>query len=175
MQTAQTRPETVPRLSAPRLAAGAFAGLVGGVAFGVLMILPAITGAGLESMGMMTLLSRLLGSPDLPVLWVIHVVNSAVFGVIFALFVAPRGGRRVVLLGLAWGVLLWLVGAFLLLRLLTGEPLALTAAVLYNLLGHLAYGAVLGLTYAAFFREEVGLLRDRGLVRGARRRGAPKP
>lgn len=173
LSATSTRSDVAPRFSVPRLAAGALAGLVGGLAFGALMVLPAVTGAGLEDTGMMTLLSRLIGTDSLPILWGVHVLASAVFGLAFAAFVAPHEWRRTLPLALLWGALLWLVGAFLLLRVLTGEPLAFEVGLLYNLLGHLVYGAVLGSSYVALFREELGVLRDRDERRA--HRAMPKP
>ena len=175
MQSATSRYDLAPRPTLPRLAAGAIAGLVGGLAFGVLMILPAITGGGLEETGMMTQVALLTGTTSLPLLWGLHVLASALFGLLFALVVAPRGWRHALPRALLWAGLLWLVGAFLLLRVLTGQPLALTGAVLYNLLGHLAYGAVLGVTYPAILREEMGALRDHDRDRARTRRPLAKP
>jgi hypothetical protein len=157
------------------MVAGVLAGLAGGLAFGVLMILPVITGRGLSQTGLLSQLSRLVGTEDLGVLWSIHAAMSAFFGVLFAAFVSPRDRRRVVPLAMAYGVLLWLFGAFLALRILVHEPLVITGALLYNLLGHLAFGAALGLSYLALFREEVGILRDHPGRAGLRRRTQAKP
>lgn len=169
------RLDPTPRLTAARMVAGALAGLAGGLAFGVLMILPVITGRGLSQTGLLSQLSRLVHTDDMGVLWSIHAAFSVLFGLVFAAFVRPRGARRVVGLALAYAVLLWLFGAFLTLRLLVGEPLALTPALLYNLLGHLAFGAGLGLSYVALFREEVGILRDHPGPAARRRASARRP
>lgn len=161
MESATKRDAGDSRLGGARLAAGAAAGLAGGLAFGFLMIAPAIMGdnASFEGTGMMLLLARLLGTDAILATWGVHLLNSAIFGVVFALLVRPGGFRRDALLGAAWGFLLWLGGAFLLLRTLTGTPLVLDAQALYSLLGHLVYGAVMGFVYVAFFHEEEGLLR----------------
>lgn len=153
--------DPAPRFTGARLAAGAFAGLVGGLAFGVLMMLPALAGApAFDGMGMMTLLASLVGTGHLGILWGLHAVASAFFGLVFATFVSPTSPRRAALLGLAWGVILWLVNVMLLLPMLAGVPFGFDASAAYNLLGHLAYGGALGIAYAAFFREEVGYMRD---------------
>lgn len=166
--------QPAPRLSVARLLAGVFAGLVGGLAFGVLMAAPAVAeGGSFNGMGMLTLVSRVLGTESLGVLWSVHLLNSALFGLVFALLVAPRRAGRTVLLAMGWSFLLWLVGAFVLLRTLAGESLRLDAAAVFNLAGHLAYGIALGLAYGAFHREEVVLLHDHPEI--GRRRASSKP
>lgn len=153
--------DPAPRFTGARLLAGTFAGLVGGLAFGVLMTLPAVLGSpAFDGVGMMTLLSRLVGTEHLGVLWGMHAIASALFGLLFATVVSPTTPRRAVMLGLAWGALLWLVNVVVLLPLLAGVPFGFGASAAYNLLGHLAYGGALGVAYAAFFREEVGYIRD---------------
>lgn len=164
------------RQLAPRLVAGALAGLAGGVAFGVLMVVPAVGDAqAFDGIGTMTGLSRLLGTDHLGILWGAHAVLSILFGVAFALLVRPLHARRTVPMGLAWGALLWLVNGVLLVPLLMGGSLRLDGGAVFNLLGHLAYGGVLGLAYVAFFREEEGLMRDHPGARASARRPAAKP
>lgn len=170
MPVANNRIDSAPRFSGARLGAGAFAGVAGGLAFGVLMIAPAVIGNSddFDGMGMMTQLAALLGTSSLPLLWVAHVVASALFGLLFAAFVAPRDARRTIPLAMAWGFALWIVGAFLFLRAFTGAPIAFDLTIAYNLLGHLVFGAVLGLVYVAFFREEQDVMRERRHVRAQR-------
>ncbi|HET6403597.1 MAG TPA: hypothetical protein VFH78_03030 [Candidatus Thermoplasmatota archaeon] len=143
-----------------RLLAGLAGGLAGGLLFGVLMSAFAIGGDPFFGQtGILTLVSSLLGLEPgglyLVQVWALHAVFSVLFGALFALLVPPRIGRgKSLLLGLAWGFALWLFGAFLLLRALTGAPLMFDAAAVANMVGHLLFGLGLGLVYPQFFVEE---------------------
>ena len=144
-----------------RMAAGAFGGLVGGLVFGILMAFPGVLNqAFFGGTGMWTL----LGETFLPAeqtsfhlffVWLLHSAMSVLFGIVFALLVRPTfSWRATVPLAVGYGALLWFVGPFLLLRTLTGTPLALDLTAVANLVGHLLYGAALGLVYPAFEHEE---------------------
>jgi hypothetical protein len=156
-----------PRFTGPRLAAGAFAGMVGGLAFGILMTLQIMRGPYAPD-GMAGMIARLLGTDNELLVWGAHLAAAAVFGTIFAAFVAPYRARRAIPLALAYGVFLWLFAAFLGLRLLTGTPVALSPSALYDLAGHLVFGLTLGAVYVAFFRQEDELAHERHLA-------TPKP
>jgi len=143
-----------PRFSRPRLVAGAFAGAVGGLVFGLLMMTEAMRGSDLRGTGLSSLIARFLGTSDLLVVWGAHLAAATVFGLLFASFVAPWRMRRTIPLAVAYGALLWALAAFVGLRTLTGTPLVLDPPALLDLVGHLLFGLVLGVVYVAFFHQE---------------------
>lgn len=144
-----------------RLLAGAFAGLVGGSIFGVVMAVPGILNqAFFGGTGMWTLISQLFltgepGGLHLFYVWLVHAAMSILFGVAFSALVPPSlSYQKTVPIAMGYGAILWLVGPFLLLRTLAGLDLALDWTAAVNLVGHLLYGATLGLVYPAFEHEE---------------------
>lgn len=154
-----------------RLLAGAFGGVVGGIAFGILMTIPAVTSEQFFGpSGMWTRIGELLfGAPGelaLGWVWLIHAIASIAFGVLFALIVPPTVSRLVGTgLGMAYGAALWLLGPVLILRLFAGDGFAWDAALLFTLVGHLLYGATLGLVYPAFEHEEERTARGSASMR----------
>lgn len=136
-----------------RLLRGAIAGFAGGVAFGVL----------LQGMGLMTVISRLVQADSIALGWMSHLVISWVFGIAFALAVKVRGVGDGLAWGLAYGAVLWVVAGLTGLHGILGVPLGFTGTAALILVGHLLYGAALGLAYAFL---EVGM--SRGLARRAR-------
>ena len=140
MTTAHT---TAPTVAFPaRLAAGIAGGLVGGVVFGILM----------QAWDMMPMVAMLVDSESIGVGWLVHLFNSALFGAIFAVLAGrwatallPAAG-----LGLVYGVLWWVLGALLIMpaRLGMNEMIfELNTTAWRSLVGHLAYGLLLGLVY----------------------------
>jgi len=126
----------------------AVAGLAGGLAFGVL----------LQSMGMMPTIAALYGAESAAIGWVAHLFHSVVFGLVFAAAAVRTDYRDAdtgtfAVLGAAYGVVLWLVAAAVLMPLWLGA-LGLDAPSVPNLdvaslAGHLVYGVVLGAAFAA--------------------------
>ena len=122
--------------------AGIVGGLVGGVAFGILMQLT----------GMIPMVAMLVGSDSAPIGWLVHLFNSALFGAIFAV---PFGRWAASLLpaagiGLAYGVLWWVLGALLIMPAWLGMNemiFELNTNAWRSLIGHLVYGLLLGLVY----------------------------
>ncbi|GEM_PF-6386837 len=148
-----------PRFGRARIAAGAFAGAVGGLAFGILLTLQIMRGPYAPD-GMAGMIARVLRTDNELAVWGAHLAAAALFGAVFAAFVAPSRPRRTIPLAVAYGVLLWFFAAFLALRLLAGVPLALSRSALFDLAGHLVYGLVLGGVYVAFFHQEDRYVRD---------------
>jgi uncharacterized membrane protein YagU involved in acid resistance len=130
---------------AERVAAGAAAGLVGGLAFGTAM----------AELGMLETIASLVRAEGAVVGFAVHMAVAAIVGAGFGVLVAPHGAGagETVLWGLAYGTLWWFLGPFTLLPLLLGEPLAWTVATAQaqfpSLLGHLTYGATTGLALVA--------------------------
>lgn len=147
-----------PRLTLHRLLSGVVGGVAAGLLFGLLMVFKVIgrNETTLEGSGIVPAIASAIGTDfgvyTLMVAWVVHIVNSALFGALFALFVAPRRYAPTIGWALLWAVLLWGFGAFLALRLLTGTPLLFDRAAMFSLQGHLLYGLLLGLVYVWFHR-----------------------
>ena len=137
-------------MNAKQISYGIYGGLAGGLVFGAMM----------GMMGMLPMVGKLIGQPSAGVGFIVHLVNSAIIGVGFAFMLGRRatsiasGLRYGLLYGGAW----WLLGPLTLMPLFLGMGLGVnwnaTAAVnmLPSLVGHLIYGAILGLSYAALHR-----------------------
>jgi len=137
--------------------AGALGGLVGGIAFGLLlqaMMSDVITVA----------IPALYGVSGLVAGWVVHLFNSVVFGVVFGAAMSTSwfagygdsyAGAGV--LGLVYGVLLWVVAAGIVMPVwldvvgFAGAPPVPNLDPM-SLVGHLVYGVLLGVGYVAFRR-----------------------
>lgn len=153
MSTETGTPTSTDTEGATVWVAGALGGIAGGVVFGVMlqqMMRPVLAGA----------IPALWGLSGLSAGWLVHLVNSVVLGLLFAAAVrvtgldayasALRSGWAV---GVAWGIVLWIVGAAVIM------PLWLSAVGFprvppfpnfnpQSIPGHVVYGAVLGLVYA---------------------------
>src|SRR5262245_4790716 len=134
------------------LAAGAPAGVVGGLALGVL-------------------LARRGSSPSNAML---ALLASVVAGCGFGLLVRRRNPAEGMFLGVAYGAFGWWLGPLTLLPLAGGQPLAWSLAAAQrqfaSLLGFLLYGASTGLAYAVFRGRQPRRLPGavlRGLLAGA--------
>jgi hypothetical protein len=129
-----------------RVVHGIVGGLAGGVVFGVLM----------QMMGMIPMVAQLVGSESVAVGWIVHLLISSFAGAVFALFLGSRAGTfgPAVGLGLAYGVVWWVVGALLIMPAQLGMPVfVFNATAWQSLMGHLLFGLVLGLVYAALARR----------------------
>lgn len=120
------------------------ASLAGGVVLGLLMTMT----------GSMAQVAGLVGSDSAFAGWVVHLVASAVLGVIFALSLGERvaaGQMPAIKAGLIYGLVWYALGALTLLPFLTGAGPQWSAAGITGsfdlLVGHLAYGAALGYAY----------------------------
>lgn len=133
--------------------AGGLGGIVGGVVFGLMiqrMMRPILAGA----------IPALWGLSGLPAGWLVHLVNSVVLGLVFVGVVEAldlegyasdlRIGWA---LGGAWGFVLWIVGASLIMPVwlsAVGFPQAPPFPNVnpMTIPGHLVYGVLLGLVYS---------------------------
>lgn len=133
---APTRPvSTLP----VRLAAGVAGGLVGGVAFGALM----------QSWGMIPMVAMLAGSESPAVGWAVHLFNSALFGLVFALVTGrwATSPARSVVLGVAYGAAWWVLGALVIMPAWLGMNemiFQVNDGATRSLWGHLLFGLLLG-------------------------------
>lgn len=130
---------------------GVAGGLVGGVVFGAMMsmMMPAVMEGAIP--GMYGLSGGLAG-------WFIHMSHSAVLGVVFAAIAEIRpklaaSTGSTVGAGVVYGIVLWAVLAVIVMPIWVG---AVTPAEppfpnlnFQSLVGHVAYGALLGGVYAA--------------------------
>ncbi|WP_219905517.1 DUF1440 domain-containing protein [Actinopolyspora mortivallis] len=125
-------------------AGGALAGLGGGVVFGIMMAM----------MGTLSMIAGLVGSDSALVGGVVHLVISAFFGVVFGLLTGSTRVGPLLGFGVAYGVVLWVVGGLILLPAGLGMPvLQLGMSTVPKLLGHLVFGVVTALCLYLFRRR----------------------
>ncbi len=125
---------------------GVYGGLAGGVIFGAMM----------GMMGMLPMIGKMVGHPSAITGFLVHLVISALIGVSFA--VVFHRFVHAAIAGLCYGLLYggawWFLGPLTLMPLFMGMSLGVnwnaTAAsqMLPSLVGHLIYGAILGMSYA---------------------------
>ena len=120
------------------LVAGIVGGLVGGIVFGVLMAMT----------GMLPMIAALLGSDSVLVGLAVHLALSIVIGLVLTVTVGRlllTSVLRGVLVGLVYGLIWWVMGALVAMPLLLGMPIfTIDQTSLLSLMGHLIYGAILG-------------------------------
>jgi len=133
-------------MNAKNLVNGVTGGLAGGVVFGIMM----------GMMGMLPMIGKMVGLPTAAAGFAVHLMISAAFGAAFAVTLGravcglASGLRRGLLYGGAW----WILGPLTLMPLMMGMGLgvnwnpAAALQMLPSLVGHLIYGAILGVTYA---------------------------
>lgn len=121
-----------------RATAGVTGGIAGGLVFGLLMAM----------MGMLPMVASLAGLNSAGAGFGIHMVISVLIGlgltIPFAGLLSSYG--KGTLVGLAYGVLWWVLGALVLMPAMLGMPLFMVDTMAgMSLLGHLVYGAILAL------------------------------
>ncbi len=130
---------------------GGFAGLLGGIVFGVWMF----------ENGMLPVIASMAGGTSAALGLSMHLAISlgigASFGVLFArLADAPVPS---VLWGLVYGFTWWLLGPLTLMPVTMGMGLQWTASAVAgtipSLIWHLVFGGVMGISFAALARESV--------------------
>lgn len=141
MTTVSTAHSSTVALPA-RIVAGVAGGLVGGVAFGVLM----------QTMDMVPMIAQLINSDSVAMGWLVHLFNSALFGAIYAVLFGRWASRLVpaVGIGLVYGVIWWVLGALLIMPAWLGmNDMIFNVGTMQwqSLMGHLIFGALLGLVY----------------------------
>ena len=127
---------------------GVYGGLAGGVVFGAMMAM----------MGMLPMIGMMVGVPSAVVGFLVHLVISALIGASFATILHSiiRSTTSGLGYGLVYGGAWWFLGPLTLMPLFMGMGLGVnwnaTAAsqMLPSLVGHLIYGAILGLSYVWF-------------------------
>jgi hypothetical protein len=134
-----------------KILAGASSGVVGGLVFGLMM----------AKMGTLPMIGKMIGSPTVAAGWLVHLGISAAIGVSFAVLLGwlVSGRTSSVVFGTAYGAAWWLIGPLTLMPLMMGLGLgvnwnlAAAQTMLPSLMGHVVFGAVLGLTYHPVLRR----------------------
>ena len=145
---ANSSPATKPQPYIPNLGRsvgrGILAGIVGGLIFG----------AAATQFGMLETVALLVRTETPIVGFFIHLIIAGVIGGGFGLLVAyhkPDPGETL-FWGLTYGALWWFIGAMTLLPILAGQTMTWqignAQALVPALIGHLVYGAVIGLVLA---------------------------
>lgn len=122
---------------------GAVAGLAGGLVFTIVMV----------QIGFLTTVASLIDRESVYIGFVVHLIVANLIGVGYGLLFVRRSNNVGSALGwgVAYGVLWWLMGPLTLLPVLVGEAPQWTVeaatAAYPALVGHLAYGAFLGVTF----------------------------
>ena len=127
---------------------GAVAGLIGGVPFGIMMVM----------MGMMPMIGMLVGVESALVGYLAHAAISAITGAIYGFFAVrfPLTWRNAVAGGLIYGVIWWMLGALILMPALLGmfEMIFVIQQMQWmSLLGHIIFGEVLALAFVWLSRR----------------------
>lgn len=128
---------------------GGIAGLIGGVAFGILMAM----------MNMLPMVAMLVRSESAVVGFIVHLVISAGIGASFGLlltFLPIRGRAPTVVVGAVYGAIWWVLGALVLMPLMLGMNemvLQIGEMQWYSLMGHLIYGVVAGIAFTVLDRR----------------------
>lgn len=123
---------------------GGIAGLIGGVAFGILMAM----------MNMLPMVGMLVRSESAVVGFIVHLVISAGIGASLGLlltFLPIRGRVPTIIAGAVYGAIWWVLGALILMPLMLGMNemvLQIGEMQWYSLMGHLIYGVLAGIAFA---------------------------
>jgi signal transduction histidine kinase/uncharacterized membrane protein YagU involved in acid resistance len=134
------------QITADRLWRGTAAGLVAGVAMG--LVTQFVTGN-------MSVIGVLYGAANVGIGWVTHLYHSVFFALLFVAATVPwvrdDDWRRLVSFGAVYGAILWLVAASVVMPLWlrsVGVATPVPNVRLPSLLNHLLWGGVFGATYA---------------------------
>ncbi len=124
---------------------GIYSGLAGGVVFGAMMAM----------MGMLPMIGNMVGIPSATAGFFVHMVISAIIGAKFAVLLGwvASGARGGLGPGLVYGLAWWMLGPLTLMPFFMGMGLgvnwnlAAMGQAMPSLMGHLIFGAILGVSY----------------------------
>jgi len=148
-----------------RIGAGIVAGLLAGLAFGVLAHLIHTPMAMGGRISMISMMARVVRSDSLIAGWAYLLISSGLMGGIFGLAFGDRasGFAGWLLRGALFGLVLWLLGALVLMPLLLGmeafAPVTMAPmrrAAWLGLGAHLLSGLLLGGVFAGLYRRGPG-------------------
>lgn len=120
----------------PNLTRSIAGSIVGGMVFGMLM----------QMMSMMGMVAALVNSKSTGVGWGVHLAISMIFGLGFyiALRILPLRAPGAIL-GLMYGVILWVVGSMILMPTKLHMPIFhFDGTAMKSLMGHMIFGLILG-------------------------------
>jgi len=122
-----------------RVVAGVVGGIAGGIVFGMMMAM----------MGLLPLLASMVGSESPIVGFLVHMMMSIMIGlgltVLFGNRLLTSYGRGAVV-GIVYGAIWWVLGPLMVMPMMLGGALfAIDVAALLSLMGHMIFGAILGL------------------------------
>ncbi|MDO8732672.1 MAG: hypothetical protein Q7L55_08915 [Actinomycetota bacterium] len=142
--------KTQNRTSTEAITRGAIGGLAGGVVGGM------VFGMMMQMMSFMPNIAMLVGSDSVLVGWAAHLAISMALGVAFGLIVAQirAGYAGFAAMGVMYGVMWWVLGALLLMPAKLGMPtFQFDTMAWQSLMGHMIFGAILGLITAAAVKQ----------------------
>lgn len=129
---------------------GAIGGLAGGAVFGAMM--------GMQ--GMLPMVAMLVGSESAMVGLLIHMLNSAIIGGLFAVTLGARATNLVsgTKMGLAYGITWWFLGPLLIMPIALGMGPQLSLSGMQgatqSLVGHIVFGGILGATFPLIAKRQ---------------------
>lgn len=144
-----------------KIGSGIVAGLLAAAVFGVLMHAISVPAGMGGRMPMIRMMASVVRSDRLLAGWAYVLASGAVMGAVFALVLGDRARsmRRALAWGAAYGVLVWLVGALVVMPLLVDMPVfspitmpAMRPSTWASLGAHIVAGLLLGTTYSALRR-----------------------
>jgi uncharacterized membrane protein YagU involved in acid resistance len=128
-----------------------FAGVVGTAAMTVLMLMAPVMG--FPPMNVGSMLGSVMGG-SAAIGWVAHFMIGAILALAFAALFAARLPGPLPIRGMIYGLLPWLAAQVVVMPMMgVGFFSGSLAAALGSLMGHLVYGAVVGVVYGAHRRE----------------------
>lgn len=151
--------------------AGVIAGLLVGVLFGLgMQMIPVDLPDGTQA-SIIRLIARMLGSENVYAGWGFHLVYNIIIGGLFGgLFGLPARGSYAhgLAFGLLFGVCLWVLSGLILMPLILSQPAfapitdpAFRGLGFGSLVGHMAFGSVLGLLYCGLRHERIERIPER--------------
>ncbi|QSB04671.1 hypothetical protein [Natronoglycomyces albus] len=122
---------------------GIAGGLIGGLAFGIVMHVE----------GMLPMVAMMVNSEAVVVGWIVHLIISIGLGVTFAFIFgsAVKSFVHGLAFGAMWGVIWWVLGALILMPIFLGmSEMVLTIDTMQwkSLMGHMIFGLVMGAVIA---------------------------
>lgn len=149
---ASTGATTTMRALPMNLVTAAGAGVVAGLPLGIIMQVRDADPKMMPGVTMIDQVGDLISNPSTGLGWLIHLFNSALFGVVFVLLFSRWLTRRgpAMVLGLLYGVAWWVVGALWIMPAWLGMSdmiFHIGANQWWSLVGHLIYGLLLPAVY----------------------------
>lgn len=161
LRSRKTQKERVPFSAGRAIVGGMLAGIVGGWAFGKWM----------EQVNFYPLIAGLVGSNSRMVGESLHFLFAVIIGVSFALLFQgeARAYGSSMACGVAYGIFWWFVGPLTILPLWSRMPLDWSSShaseLFGSLIGHIVYGVIVGLIYAAVDRLWVRFFTESDPIR----------